>query len=99
MHGYVLADLTRKLDLTADQQKAVAAILASSEAQTRELRGDDSISAEDKRAKMREIFNLTRTQIRAALTPAQQKTFDALPANGGRRGQAEPTEPTQPPPN
>jgi hypothetical protein len=90
MRAFVLADLTKKLDLSADQQKAVGAIIASADGQLRGLRGDDSLSMEDKRAKMREIVGSERAQIRAALTPDQQKTFDALPVNGGRRPQGEP---------
>ena len=89
--GYVLAELTAKLSLTPDQQKTVGKIIADGRAQLKDLRGDDSISQADKRAKMREINASTRGQIRAALTPDQQKIFDALPANEGRgAGQAAP---------
>jgi Spy/CpxP family protein refolding chaperone len=77
--GYVLEDLTRQLNLTPDQQKQVAAILKSDHEQMKAVRGDDSIAQEDKRAKMKEIMGSTRTQIRALLTPDQQKAFDALP--------------------
>jgi Spy/CpxP family protein refolding chaperone len=87
----VLAELTAKLSLTPDQQKTVGKIIADGRAQLKDLRGDDSISQADKRAKMREINASTRGQIRAALTPDQQKIFDALPANEGRgAGQAAP---------
>jgi hypothetical protein len=41
---------------------------------------------------MQEILGTARAQIRAALTPAQQALFDALPANGGG-------PPPPPPPN
>jgi hypothetical protein len=80
----VLADLTEKLGLTADQQKTIGAFIKSNQSQMKEVRGDDSLSKEDRRAKMREITASTHDQIRAALTPDQQKLFDAMPAGGGR---------------
>lgn len=84
MRGYVLADLTEKLGLTADQQKTVGAIIADGRSQAKELRGDDTLAPEDRKAKMREIAKATREQIRAVLTPDQQKIFDALPVRGDR---------------
>lgn len=93
--GFVLGELTAKLSLTPAQQKTVGGILSSSESQMKALRGDDTLSQDDRRAKMRQIGESTRAQIRAALTPAQQAIFDTLPANGGRRGQ--PPAPTAPP--
>jgi len=94
--GFVLGELTAKLDLTAAQQKTVGGVLAAGQTQMKELRGDDTLSQEDKRARMRGIGESTRAQIRAALTPAQQAIFDTLPANGGRRGH-QPPGPTEPP--
>ena len=90
--AFVLADLTEKLSLTADEQKTVGGFISSSEGDLRALRGDDSLSKDDKRAKMREIVASTRQQIRSALTPEQQKLFDALPRN--ERGE----RPAAPPP-
>ena len=77
--GYVLADLVEKLGLSADQQKAIGAIIRSSQGQMQALRADESLSREDRRAKVREVLTSTRDQIRAALTPDQQKVFDAMP--------------------
>jgi hypothetical protein len=91
--AYILADLTEKLTLTEDQQKTVGDIISSSEGQMRALRGDESLSKEDRHAKMKEILGTTRQQIRAALTPDQQKIFDALPRNerGDKPAAAAPT--------
>jgi hypothetical protein len=83
--GYVLADLTDKLGLTADQQKTIGAVIKDSQGQMQAVRGDDSMSRDDKRSKMREIMASTRGQIRAALTPDQQKQFDAMPPPGAGR--------------
>ena len=86
--AFVLGELTEKLALSADQQKTVAAIIAAGEAQTRALRQDESISQEDKRAKFRSILGQERGQIRAVLTPEQQKTFDTLGRRQGKGGEA-----------
>jgi hypothetical protein len=82
--GYVLSDLTEKLGLTEDQQKTIGPVIRSYQSRVKELRGDDTLSKEDRRAKMREIATATHDQIRAALTPDQQKVFDAMPPPGGR---------------
>jgi hypothetical protein len=82
--GYVLEDLTAKLTLTADQQKSVGGIIENGHSQAKALRGDDSLSKEDRRAKMKEIMTTTHDQIRTALTPDQQKIFDTLPVPGVR---------------
>lgn len=96
--GFVLGELTAKLSLTPAQQTTVGGILSTSESQMKALRGDDTLSKEDRRSRMRQIGESTRAQIRAALTPAQQAVFDTLPANGGRRGQQPPPAPSTPPP-
>lgn len=83
--GYTLDDLTRKLTLTADQQKAVGPIIDSANAQAKAARGDDSLSLDDKREKMRTIMKAEHDSIRAALTADQQKIFDALPGPGHRK--------------
>ena len=88
--GFVLGELTAKLNLTPAQQTTVGQIIANSRTQQRALREDDSLSKEDRHAKMKEIQTTTRQQIRAALTPEQQAIFDTLPAKAGR--------PPEPPP-
>jgi hypothetical protein len=82
--GYVLDDLTEKLTLTADQQKSVGAVIESSHTQAKALQEDDSLSKEDKHAKMRAIMTSSHDQIRALLTADQQKLFDAMPPPGAR---------------
>ena len=83
--GYVLEDLTEKLSLTPDQQKSIGALIDNARSQAKTVRGDDSLSQDDKREKMRGIMKATHDQIRAALTPDQQKLFDALPPPGRQR--------------
>jgi hypothetical protein len=101
MHGaFVLGDLTAKLTLTSEQQKSVGGFIKDCDGQLKELRGDDSLSKEDKHAKMKSIIDATRSQIRGVLTPDQQAIFDTLPTRGGHRQDqnAAPTSaPTSPP--
>jgi hypothetical protein len=88
--AFILADLTEKLGLTADQQKTIGGFIASADVQGKALRQDDSIPRDEKRQKMKAIMETTRGQIRGALTPAQQQTFDAMP-RGEHGGQTSPT--------
>ena len=82
--AYVLSELTEKLSLTPDQQKQVGAAIDSGASQAKQIRADETLSKDDKRAKMMSIMKATRDQIRGALTPDQQKLFDALPTPGAR---------------
>jgi Spy/CpxP family protein refolding chaperone len=96
--GFVLEELTQKLSLTPDQQKQVGDLIKSSREQLKTLHEDDSMSDEDKRAKMKEITSATRSQIRAVLTPEQQAIFDKLPTRGPRPPQGAAPGGTPPPP-
>jgi Spy/CpxP family protein refolding chaperone len=82
--AYVLGELTEKLSLTPDQEKQVGAAIDSGASQAKQVRADETLSKDDRRARMVSIMKATRDQIRAALTPDQQKLFDALPAPGAR---------------
>lgn len=96
--GFVLEDLTQKLNLTADQQKSVGDAIKSGREQMKTLRSDDSLSDEDRRAKGRELMAATRAQIRALLTPEQQAIFDKIPTRGQRPPPADGAPPANPPP-
>jgi hypothetical protein len=78
----MIQELTQKLSLTAEQQGQVAAILRTDRQQMRELHDDQTMSDDDKHARMKEMKAATHGQIRALLTPDQQKIFDALPEHG-----------------
>jgi Spy/CpxP family protein refolding chaperone len=70
--------LTERLNLTDDQQGKVKAILEDGRTQMQKLRGDDSMSQEDKMSKMRGIHDATTAKIRDILTDDQKKKFDEL---------------------
>lgn len=79
--------LDEKLHLTDAQKAQITALWSAAEQQGKALRAADSLSKEDRRAKMGEIMKSTHDQVRAVLTPDQQKIFDAMPPpERGHRG-------------
>lgn len=73
-----LKDLTDKLSLTDDQQTKVKTILEDTRAQMQKLRGDDSLSQEDRMAKGRALREAANGKIRDVLTDDQKKKFDQM---------------------
>ena len=69
-------ELTEKLKLTSDQQTKVQDILQSEHSQMESLHQDNSLSQQDRRAKMMDIRKNSDTQIRALLDSNQQKKWD-----------------------
>lgn len=83
--------LTKKLNLTSDQQSKVLDILKSQQSQMENLRSDSSVSREDRWPKMMEIRKASNSQIRALLDSSQQKKWDTMQSEreqwqGHRRG-------------
>ncbi len=70
--------LTKHLNLTSDQQAKVLDIFKSEQSQMESLHSDTSLSQEDRRSKMMDIHKTTNDQVRALLTPDQQKQFDEM---------------------
>lgn len=71
-------NLTEKLSLTDDQQAKVKTIVEDAHSQMQKLRQDDSISREDKMAKMQSLHETASGKIRDILTADQQKKFDDM---------------------
>ena len=84
--------LTEKLELNADQQAKIKAIMEKSAPKMKELmdKGRDNLTDADKTA-MRELMKSQGEEINAVLTPAQQEKMKALRPQG--RGEAKPAEP------
>ena len=98
-HGMPSADeqtqrLTKRLNLSEDQQTKVKAVLEDQHKQMEQLRSDSSGSQPDKRSKMRELRENSNTQIKAILNEDQQKKFDKM-----QQQQHERMEKHQAPPN
>lgn len=70
--------LTKKLDLTADQQSKVQSILQDEKTRMQNNMQDTSTSKQDRRAKFMEVHKNADDQIRAVLTPEQQKKWDDM---------------------
>ena len=66
--------LVEKLKLTTEQQEKLAALRKGQAEEVKAAQGD--------RAKMRELLVSSHAQVRALLTPEQQKEFDAMPPEG-----------------
>ena len=80
-----LKKLDEKLNLTADQKAQITAIWDKAETDARAARQDANAEAKaERRTKMREGMKAVRQQVRAVLTPEQQKIFDTMPQD--RRG-------------
>jgi periplasmic protein CpxP/Spy len=82
-----LDELTRRLNLTTDQQASVKQIFADSDAKMTALFTDDSTPREEKRPKMMAIMQDRTAAIRNVLTPQQQPQYDAIVAEQKARMQ------------
>ena len=71
-----LEGMTKRYNLSADQQTQLKPILASQQQQMQALRGDSSLSREDRMTKMQSIHADTKTKIEAVLNPDQKKQFE-----------------------
>jgi Spy/CpxP family protein refolding chaperone len=70
--------LTKRLNLTADQQNQLLPILTDRQQQMEGIRNDGSLSAKDKHAKMRALREDSDNKIRAVLTDSQKQTYDQM---------------------
>lgn len=98
-----LQRMSETLNLTPEQKDQVAAILKENAPQIQAIMNDESLSRDDRRAKMQGLRKDMRAKIRAVLTSEQQTKFDAMPRpSWGTRGQGpghEPPPGTEPPAN
>jgi hypothetical protein len=92
--------LKQALDLSALQWDQILAVIKGNAPQRQAVMEDESLSRHDKRARMEALREVTRSQIRALLTPEQQKKFDAMPHGHGPKfgGHGGENPPPQPPP-
>ena len=76
--GNLLEMLTKKLDLTADQQAKLKPILDDQHEKMKALHEDASLKPEDKKEKAKSLREAANDQIKAILTPDQQTKYAAL---------------------
>ena len=67
--------LTKRLNLTADQQNQILPLLTERVQQMDTIRADGSLSAQDRRAKVRALRQDTDAKITAVLTADQKQTY------------------------
>jgi Spy/CpxP family protein refolding chaperone len=72
-----VARMTKRYNLSADQQTQIKPILANQQQQMTALRGDSSLSREDRMAKMKGIRDDSSTKIQAILNDTQKKQYAA----------------------
>ena len=70
-----VARMTKRYNLSADQQAQIKPILANQQQQMMALRGDSSMSRDDKMAKMMSIRQDSTTKIQAILNDTQKQQF------------------------
>jgi len=73
-----MKDLTAKLNLTADQQTKIRAILAEGHEQGRAIMNDTSLSKEEKHNKMQATHEAMQAKVRDLLTDDQKPKFDQV---------------------
>jgi len=73
-----LKKLTEKLNLTADQQTKVKAILEGQHQEMQTVMKDKSLSMDDKHAKMKTMHDSAHAKVRELLTDEQKTKFDAM---------------------
>jgi Spy/CpxP family protein refolding chaperone len=73
----MLAHMTKRYNLTADQQSQIKPILQDQQQQMQALRSDTSTSRDDKRAKMMSMHQDAQQKIEAVLTDEQKQKFEA----------------------
>ena len=85
-----------RLNLTDDQRAKIQPILQSSQQQAQEVRGDTTLTQEQKQVKLREIHHGAMSQVKSLLTPEQQQQMQEWRQHRGRGGKdgAPPTPPS-----
>ncbi len=73
-----LQTLSSTLNLTDDQKEKVKPILQGEVEKLTALRGDSSMSSDEKEAQAKQVHASVHSQIGAILTPEQQQKFDQM---------------------
>jgi hypothetical protein len=71
-----LVSMTKRYNLSADQQSQIKPILVSQQHQMEALRGNSLLSREDRMAKMQSVRSDSNTKIEAILNDDQKKQFE-----------------------
>ncbi len=77
--------LSKKLNLSDDQQAKLKPILEDQRKQMEAIHGDSSLSREDRFGKMQALRQSSDAQIKSVLNEEQQKNFDKMRAEQQER--------------
>jgi ABC-type uncharacterized transport system ATPase subunit len=92
----MLQRLTRELDLTADQQSQIKPLLVDHQQKVEALVQDQSVSQQDRHAKMKTLSEDMHSKIAAVLTDQQKQKFESMLQRTHRGGENSPPPPPQP---
>ena len=81
-----LERMTRQLSLSADQQSQIKPMLVDRQQRMEAVFQDQSLSQQDRHAKIQAIRQETRSKIEAVLNDDQKQRFDAMEQRGRGRG-------------
>jgi protein CpxP len=70
--------LTKRLNLSSDQQNQILPILTDQQQQMKTIFNDSSLSAQDRRAKMQTVRQDSEAKIKATLNDSQKQTWDQI---------------------
>ena len=70
--------MTKELNLSADQQTKIKAILEDGRAKMMALRNDEAVPQDDKRTKMGELMKAESLNIKVVLDDTQKAKFDEM---------------------
>jgi Spy/CpxP family protein refolding chaperone len=73
-----LDQLSQALELTDDQKTKVKPILEARDQKLKDMRADTNLAPEDRRTKMRSIFEETQEQMKGVLTPEQFEKYQKM---------------------
>lgn len=73
-----IRSLSKRLNLTADQQNQILPVLAARQEQMQGIRADSSLSPKDRREKARAVREDSDSKIRAVLTDEQKQAYDRM---------------------
>jgi periplasmic protein CpxP/Spy len=90
--------MTQELNLTADQQTSIKAILVDGQKKMMDLRQNSSMSQDDRRTQMMALRTDQDTKIKAVLTADQKTKYDAMEQQMRNRMGGGPGGPGGPPP-
>jgi len=92
-----LEHMTKELGLSGDQQSQIKPMLFERQQKMQAIFQDQSLSREDRRAKMQAIRSDSQGKIEAVLNDQQKQKFEAMQQRmGGRGGENGPPPPPQP---